>query len=213
MNLKTPSSHRSLLCRLDFTPKFSTSSPRAAQGDGEWGLRSVHHTLSLLLLPPQREDSSHSSAAPAWGPSDRRQSSMNFSCLSPSHGLQLFTNVPSVGPSYGVPTFRNRLLQRGSPTGSQTLPANLFPHGFLSPQIHRSCQEPAPARPLHRVTASFRHRPALAWCPPWAEGGYLLHRGPPWAAGGQPASPGTSPKVAGESVFQHLEHLLSLLLH
>ena len=31
--------------------RFSPSSPQAAQGRGEWGLRSVHHTLSLPLLP------------------------------------------------------------------------------------------------------------------------------------------------------------------
>ena len=35
----------------------------------------------------------------------------------------------------------------------------------LSPQGHRSCQEPAPARPPHGVTASFRHPPALSWGP------------------------------------------------
>lgn len=36
-------------------------------------------TLSLLLLSPQQEDSSQSFSAPAWGPSHRRKSSMNFS--------------------------------------------------------------------------------------------------------------------------------------
>jgi len=34
---------------------FSTSSPRAAQGDEEWELWSVHHTLSLPLLPCDEE--------------------------------------------------------------------------------------------------------------------------------------------------------------
>ncbi|KAK4828543.1 hypothetical protein QYF61_027219 [Mycteria americana] len=63
------------------------STGRVAQGDGEWGLRSVHHTLSVPLLPPQGEDSSHSSPAPAWGPSHRRQSSTNFSSVPPSHRL------------------------------------------------------------------------------------------------------------------------------
>jgi len=32
------------------------------------------------------------------------------------------------------------------PMGSQALPANLLWRGLLSPQVHRSCQEPAPAR-------------------------------------------------------------------
>jgi len=58
----------SLLPSLNFTPDFSsssTSSPREARRDGEWGFWSVHHMLSLPLLPPQGEDSSHSSPAPA----------------------------------------------------------------------------------------------------------------------------------------------------
>jgi len=50
-------------------------------------------------FPPQGEDSSHSSPAPAWGPSHRRQFS---------------TSCSNVSPSHGVPSFRNRLLQRGS---------------------------------------------------------------------------------------------------
>jgi len=136
-----------------------------AQKDGEWGLRSVHHTFSLPLLPPQGEDSSHSASAPAWGPSHGRQFSTNFSSVSPSHGLQLFTNCSGVGPFHRVQSFRNRLLQRGSPTGSQVLPANLLRPGLLSPWLHRSWQEPAPAQAPHRVTASFRHPPALVWGP------------------------------------------------
>jgi len=54
---------------------------------------------------------------------------MNFSNMSPSHGLQLFPNCSSVGPFPGVQSFRNRLLQSGSPMGSQALPANLLQHG------------------------------------------------------------------------------------
>jgi len=87
--------------------------------NGEWGLWSVHHTLSLPLLPPQAEDSSHSAPAPTWGPSHRRQFSTNFSNMGPSHGLQ---------------AFMNRLLQRGSPTGSKVLPANLLRREVLSAQ-------------------------------------------------------------------------------
>jgi len=85
--------------------------------------------------------------------------------VNPSHGLQLFTDYASVGPFHGVQSFRNRLLQRGSPTGSPALPANLLRHGLLSPWVHRSWQEPAPERAPHRVTASFGHLPALAWGP------------------------------------------------
>ena len=126
-------------------PIFSISSLPEAQGDGEWGLRSVHHMLFLPLLPPQGEDSSHSSPAPVWGPSHGRQSFTYFSNVSPSHRLQFFTNCSSMGPFHGVQSFRNRLLQRGSPAGSQVLPANLLQRGFLSPRGNVSA---GPARSL-----------------------------------------------------------------
>ena len=69
---------------------------------------------------------------------------MNFCNVGPSHGLQFFPNCSSVGPFHGLQSFRHRLLQRGSPTRLQVLPEDLLQHGLLSPQIHRSCQEPAP---------------------------------------------------------------------
>uniref|UniRef100_A0A8C0B7T3 Sphingomyelin phosphodiesterase acid like 3B n=1 Tax=Buteo japonicus TaxID=224669 RepID=A0A8C0B7T3_9AVES len=108
-------------------------------------------------------------------------------------------NCSSVGPSHGLQSFRSTLFQCGSPVGSQVLPENLL-RGLLSPRIWRSCQEPAPTRASHRVTASFKHPPALAWGLPWAAGGDLLHCEPPWAAGGQHASPWSSPWAAGESL-------------
>jgi len=75
----------------------------------------------------------------------------------------------------------HKLSQRGSfPRGAvlqeQAAPA-WVPHGVTSPAskpapawgplstVHRSWQEPAPARGPHRVTASFRHPPALEWGP------------------------------------------------
>jgi len=124
----------------------------------------------------------------------------------------------------------NELFQHGSfPWGAvlqeQAAPA-WVPCGVTSPASkpapvwasvsllgHRSWQEPAPARELHDVTASFEHPAASAWGASWAEGGYLLHCGPPWAAGTQPASPQSAPRAAGESLLQHLKHLLPLLLH
>jgi len=84
--------------------------------------------------------------------------------VSPSHGLQLFMNCPSVGHSHGVQSFRNP-APVWVPTGSQALPANLLRHGLLSPRVHRSCQDPALARAPHGVTASFKHPPPLAWGP------------------------------------------------
>jgi len=109
---------------------------------------------SLPLLP------SHSLPLLQCGvPPHRRQFSMSYSNMSPSHGLQLFINCPSVGPSHGVESFRNRLLQCGSPTGSQALPANLLQRGLLSPQVCRSCQEPAPAWAPHGVNSLLRASP------------------------------------------------------
>jgi len=110
-------------------------------------------------------------------------------------------------------TALHELLQHGSPTGSQVLPANLLQCGLLSPRGHRSCQEPASAQASHGVTASFRHAPALASGPPRAAGGDLLHRGLPWAAGGQHVSSQSSPQAAGEYLLRCLKHLLPLLLH
>jgi len=80
---------------------------------------------------------------------------MNFSNMSPSHRLQSSMNCPSVGPFHRVQSFRNRLLQHGSPTGSQVLPANLLWRGLLSSQGHRSWQDPAPVWASHGVTGSF----------------------------------------------------------
>ncbi|XP_055648683.1 peptidylprolyl isomerase domain and WD repeat-containing protein 1-like [Falco peregrinus] len=48
----------------------------------KWGLRSVHHTLSLLLLPP------HALPVSAWNPSHRRQSFTSFTNMGPSHRVQ-----------------------------------------------------------------------------------------------------------------------------
>ena len=195
--LKTPSPHPSLLPGLD-SWILSSSPPWVVQGDREWGLGSVHHTLSLPLLPPQGEDSSHSAPAPARGPSHRRQSSMNCS---------------SVGPSHGVQSLRNRLLPRGSPTWSQVLPATCSSvgsslHGATG-YLPGGCSSTGFPRG-HSLLGV--HPPALVWGPPWAAGGDLLHHGPPRASEGQSASPWSSPRAAGESLLPHLEHFLTLLL-
>jgi len=90
--------------------------------------------------------SSRSSCAPAWGLSHRSQSSMNFSNVGPSHGLQFLTNCSSVGAFHRVQSFRNRLLQCGSPTGSQVLPANL-----LQPGLSTESQPPSGIHLLWRA--------------------------------------------------------------
>ena len=111
--------------------------PQQHRGTGN-GACSQFIMLSLPLLPPQEDDSSHSS--PAWGPSHGKQSSTNYSNMSPSHRLQF-----------------HELLQCGSLPQGAVLPANLLQRGLLSLWGHRSCQEPAPVQASHRVTASFGH--------------------------------------------------------
>jgi len=73
--------------------------------------------------------------------------------------------LPQRGSFYRVQSFRTRLLQRGSSMESQALSANLLQHPCLSPWVCTSWQDPAPAQAPHRVTASFRHPPALSWGP------------------------------------------------
>jgi len=159
-------------------------------------LRSVHHTLSLPFIPPQEEDSSHFAPAPAWRTSHGRQSSMNFSNVSPSHRPQCFPNCPSVGPSHSVQSFRNRLLQHGFPMWSQVLPANLLQCGLLSPQVlPGACSSTGSPRGHSLLQASTCSGVGSL---PRAAGGDLLHCGPPWTAWAQPASPWSSSQAAGE---------------
>ncbi|KAK4830049.1 hypothetical protein QYF61_008387 [Mycteria americana] len=114
----------------------------------------------------------------------------------------------------------HKLLQRGSlPRGAvlqeQTAPA-WVPYGVtvpaskpaparapLSPRVHRSCQEPAPARASHRVTAFFGcihllrcgvlHGLQVEICST-----VNLH-----GLQGQPASPWASPGAAGEPLLRN----------
>jgi len=71
--------------------------------------------------------------SPGWNPSHGRQSSMNFSNVRPSCGLQFFTKYSSVGPFHEVQPFMKRLLQCGSPTRSQVLPVGSTLHGSTGP--------------------------------------------------------------------------------
>jgi len=120
----------------------------------------------------------------------------------------------SVRPSHRVQSFRNRLLQHGSPRGHKPCQQTCSSvgsslNGSASPG--RSLLQhglPTGSQLLQASTCSSVR--SL----PWATGGYLLHRGPPWAAGGQPASPWSSSWAVGEnSLLRHLEYLLPLLLH
>lgn len=134
-----------------------STSLQEAQRDGEWGLPSVHHTSSLPLLPPQGVDSSHS---PCF--------SMGF--------LPWDTVLHKLLPHEFFPqtTVLLKLLQKWVPsTGNSPSGTDCSCAG--PPWIHRSYQEPSSVWAFHTVTTSFGHPLALAWGPPLAAGGYLLH--------------------------------------
>jgi len=125
---KTSSPHPFLLPGRSFTQVHSLlpSEQRRGMGNGGCGQFITRCLCRCFLLRGrtpdtlpliQCEDSSH-----------RRQFSTNFSNMSPSHGLQLFTNCPSVGP-----------FPRGAVLQEQAAPA-WVPHGVTSP-----ASKPAPA--------------------------------------------------------------------
>lgn len=123
--------------------------------------------LSLLLLPPQEEDSSHPSPAPVWV-HPVGDSPVQIPPASPFYRMQFFTNFSSLGHFHRVQFCRNRLLHSGDPIGSQVPAAS------------------APAQSSHGVTApsgSLFFCGILHGCrwilrvPPWASGAQLLHQG------------------------------------
>jgi len=141
--------------------------------------------MFLLLLPP---------------PSHGRQFPTDFSNMSPSHRLQLFTHCPRVGPFHRVQSFRNRLLQRGFPMGSQALPENLLQRGLLSPWVRRSlagdCSSMGSPWGQSLLQASTCSGVGSV---PRATGGYLLHRGLPRTAGDNLPHPGLHHKLQGKT--------------
>uniref|UniRef100_A0A8B9RUN6 Protein artemis n=1 Tax=Accipiter nisus TaxID=211598 RepID=A0A8B9RUN6_9AVES len=195
-----------------FSPKFSPSSSH--QGDREWGLGSVHHTLSLLLLLPQEEDSS---LFPCSGMGSLPWETVlhellqhgSFPQAAVLHELLQRGSLPigcspsgaqcsSVGPPWGPKCCQQTCSSVGSSLHGATGPAR----SLLQRGLPTGSQPPSGIPLLRRGVLCSR-----------AAGGDLLPRGAPWAAGGQPASPGSSPRAAGESLLRRLEHLLPLLLH
>jgi len=206
-DLKTPSTHPSLLPGLSFNSVSFPPPPERRRGTRNGGYGQFI-TLCLCCSFLLRGNTPHSLLIQHEGPSHRREFSTTFSNTRPSHRLQLFRNCPSVCPSHRVQSFRSRLLQRGSLIGSQVSPANLLCHGVLSPRVHRSWQEPAPVRGSRGHSLLQASTYSNVGSLPWATGGYLLHCGPPWAAGEQPASPWSSAQAAREdSLLRHLAHL------
>lgn len=126
------------------------------------------------------------------------------------HGIHVFKTCSSVSPFHSP---------WGMDCSSVTLPLDnrschkIYPRvGFSSwiqllPLVFSWVGSP-------QVVSSLRkHSAVLLWGSSWTAGGSLLHSSSPWAAGRQPDSPWSAPGAAGESLPQHLEHFLPLLLH
>jgi len=116
----------------------STFSPLAVQGDGEWGLQSVHHSLSLLLflfmLFPCSSMGLHSCDTVLHGLL-QRESFLQDAVL---HKLLQH------GPFPWGAIFQERNYLVWVPQEPQFLPENLLLYGLLS-MAHGSCQEPCPS--------------------------------------------------------------------
>lgn len=124
--------------------------------------------------------------------------SMDFSNMSPAHGLQFFSDLSSLVPFLAPQSFRNRqgavlqeqnVLQDIFSAGLQVLPGDLLQHWLLSPWSHRSCQKPAPAWTLYRATVSFKHiwcgvshRLRVVLCVPMDLHGLQVTNASPWSA-------------------------------
>lgn len=91
---------------LNFTPESSALQWFRGMGNGSYSQFITSYLCHSFFL---RGKSLHT-LAPVWGPSWGRQSSLNFSTVSPSQALQFFMSCCSVGPFHGVQSFKNRLL-------------------------------------------------------------------------------------------------------
>ena len=63
--------------------------------------------------------------------------------------------LPQHGSSLRSAVLQEQAAPARVPTESQALPANLLRRGLLSPRVHKSWQEPAPAWAPHGVTGSL----------------------------------------------------------
>lgn len=126
----------SLLPRLNFIPHFcSLWSPQQCRGTGNLGCGQFATSLMLMFT----QDSSHSSPAHTWNPSQRRH-------LQHESFAQLFTNCSSVGSFQGGALLQNpdapgRVLY--GITGSVSSP--LAPTGTSQRGTGSSGQTPTPA--------------------------------------------------------------------
>ena len=135
---------------------FPTSFPWALQGDGKWGLRSLHHTSSLPLLPPHALSLLQRGVPPMGG--------------SPPGSSPTWVLPMGCIPSWTAPAW---VLPQGAVLQEQAAAAWVT-HGITSPVSKPAlawARSAGPGRSLlqrrapHRVTTFFRYPPALAWGP------------------------------------------------
>lgn len=126
--------------------------------------------IRIVSVPPSSSGREPLTPFPCSGLSHRRQSSTDVSNVNPFPGLQFFMSCSSMGPFHGKQPFR--LLQCGFLIQPQVLPANLLGSRLLSPQVHWSFKDIAPACTSHRITVSSRHSPVPACGPSEAASGF-----------------------------------------
>jgi len=115
----------------------SPFSPRVAQGDGDWTLRSAQHTLSLLLLVPQ---GTTPRTLPLLQPEVLSQETVLhklLQCESFPRAAALL-ELPQRGSLPRGAVLQGQAAPAWVPTGSPALPATLLWRGLLSPWVHRS---------------------------------------------------------------------------
>ena len=118
--------------------------------------------------------------------------SMNFSNMTPSHGMQFFTNCSSVGPPRGHKPCQKTCSSVGSSLQGSAGAAK----SLLQRRIFTGSK---PASGIH-----------LLWCGVTSTGYWWIsaHLGPPWAATWQPVPPWSAPWAVRESLLWCLKHLL-----
>jgi len=181
LDLKTPSPLLLSSSWAQLHSRFSASSPVSSTGG--WGMGAVISSSHFVSAAPFSSGTGLLILFPCSSVRSRSQETVlhkllqreSFPWAATLHKRPQCGSLPM-----GLQSFRNRLLQRGSPMGSQVLPENLLWQGLLSPLVHRSWQEPASAQgssPGHRLLC-----PSACSCVvslPWTTGSYLLHSGPP----------------------------------
>lgn len=116
---QTPPSHAQL---QSFIQDLSLPPPWVAQGDGEWGLQSIHNSSSLPLLPPHTFP--HSSTGPLHGYSAWSTSSPPLTLVFTLQFLTIFFPLTSSACAVFCP-FSNLFFVRWHHLawGAQTCPA------------------------------------------------------------------------------------------